>query len=191
MHNSNRPTHPTSKDYGSFYNNYTKPKPAPPRTTLPNGPHPSRPPSNTSKSTPPIIGMPNLGNTCYLNSILLMLSNMSAFHKITSTPTIEGIVTARKKMLAHQIYHKNSTPFQVTIYVQKIIGALGAGNSSALKENINGVRQYLNTPEYANNSQHDAQEFLKKLLFAIHGEINLVSVPTSFHENRSQIFLKD
>ena len=40
-----------------------------------------------------------------------------------------------------------------------LIQGLKKKDQSRIKEMINGIRKNLNTPEFSNNDEHDAQEF--------------------------------
>lgn len=134
------------------------------------------------------IGLHNQGNTCYLNSVMQLLANLTNFTKIVTDETISMV---KQKQTAGKFYAgSRNLDLPITSGVAQLLRGLKTDDSNQDKY-VNVIRKELNNPEYANCEQHDAQEFLKCLLYAIHIEINLVLVPTSFHENKRDITEKN
>lgn len=101
-----------------------------------------------------ICGLENLGNTCYMNSIIQCLSNLPIFKSIllTSThkPVSDDSVTSKLAALLNKMW------FNTKIYITPI----------EFKKSIEK-----NFAAFNNYRQHDSQEFLTFILDKIHMEL--------------------
>ncbi|KPI90127.1 putative ubiquitin hydrolase putative cysteine peptidase Clan CA family C19 [Leptomonas seymouri] len=105
-----------------------------------------------------VCGLTNVGNTCYMNSALQCLSNLSAF---------------RTQLLTLPISH--FTQATITPTLIKLLSSMWSGQHSfaetrELKDQI-GMR----VKRFAGHQQQDASEFIEVLLDHMGEEINLVS----------------
>lgn len=110
------------------------------------------------------IGLPNIGNTCYINSIIQALLHIPEMKKelsertSSSTESVTFILAQIFEELTELRYEK----------LAKLVGKLQA--------NLCGG--FFNTKE-----QQDAQEFLKMLLSALQNENNRVKKPSVFKQS--------
>lgn len=119
-------------------------------------------------SGPGYTGLQNLGNTCYMNSVMQVLFTLPAFVKEYVEPA---------DVIFNQVsYERPESNFQ--LQMAKLGTSLWSGEySSADEENETGVRPVMfknligkGHPEFAGKGQQDAQEFYLHLLNIISKE---------------------
>uniref|UniRef100_A0A914ZK85 ubiquitinyl hydrolase 1 n=1 Tax=Parascaris univalens TaxID=6257 RepID=A0A914ZK85_PARUN len=130
---------------------------------------------NADGSTPCLQGISNLGNTCYINSVLQCLS--------ASSPLADYFISDK---FLKDLHEKNNTQLEnsqqygtgglLTLAFADLIKSLWSNdiNERIAREFYEVVRQFNN--EYATFRQQDAQEFLVWLLDKIHEDLNTAIV---------------
>lgn len=184
QHYNNRVIKTSNQEYGNFTGTTRNLKPN--ISTVQNKPYYSKYHPEQGAEFVDEIGLPNLGQTCYLNSVFQILNRLNY---------VRSILTVKRITAHHNERQKNKMGYQggveISLYSHNILKYLRDADKENLKEDINGIRKTLNAPEFANNNEHDSQEFLKRLQYAISSDLNEVKVATSFHENRKDIGEKD
>jgi ubiquitin carboxyl-terminal hydrolase 2 len=111
------------------------------------------------------LGLPNLGNTCYLNSVLQCVLRLRSFieelwrEQTAPTPRRAPVVEATVQLA------QESSPSQRRTIVSSIKSLMGKRNS-----------------EFASYDQADAHELLRTFLFALHEELNRRTHPVAYEE---------
>ncbi|XP_041668339.1 ubiquitin carboxyl-terminal hydrolase 2a isoform X1 [Cheilinus undulatus] len=122
--------------------------------------------SMNSKSAQGLVGLKNLGNTCFMNSILQCLSNTQSL----------------RDYCLHNSHRRdlNNNSRTNTALMQefaKLIQTMWTSSSSEAvspSEFRTQIQRY--APRFVRYSQQDAQEFLRFLLDGLHNEVNRVTV---------------
>uniref|UniRef100_A0A1B6KJG7 ubiquitinyl hydrolase 1 n=1 Tax=Graphocephala atropunctata TaxID=36148 RepID=A0A1B6KJG7_9HEMI len=110
-----------------------------------------------------LAGLHNIGNTCFLNSIIQCLSN--------TKPLLEYIL---RQEYINEI--RNSARCLLIKRFADLIINLWTDNKSALNTSSLKSAVALYAPRFSGFGQQDAQEFLRYLLQGLHEEINRVPV---------------
>jgi len=118
-----------------------------------------------------LTGLRNLGNTCYMNSILQCLSNFT----LLSNFFIE------KKYAGH-INEKSQTRGEIAIEFSEVVGALWSGQYKSIapadfKKAIGKFKE-----SFRSNDQQDAHELLVYLMEWLHNDINEVKIKVKKRE---------
>ncbi|KAI4476401.1 hypothetical protein M0804_013611 [Polistes exclamans] len=118
-------------------------------------------------------GLRNIGNTCFMNSVIQCLSNTRPLleyvmneHYIadinTTTSSMKGALIKAFSQVIHELWQ---------------VDCDHAVNTTALKSQIQRF-----TPRFMGYSQQDAQEFLRYLLEGLHEDVNRVTIkPQPIH----------
>jgi ubiquitin carboxyl-terminal hydrolase 8 len=135
--------------------------------------------SNEDKSiTRGLSGLNNIGNTCYMNSVLQSLSSTNLlcyyFRKgLFKTHLYEGIIKNSKKKSDKEISKKkikNKFKSSITYRLYQVLKIMWSINCELKPEKFKlSVDKLL--PKFRGLMQHDAQEFLTFLLDQLHEEI--------------------
>ncbi|XP_059873121.1 ubiquitin carboxyl-terminal hydrolase 2 isoform X1 [Delphinus delphis] len=136
----------------------------------------SSPGRNTmnSKSTQGLAGLRNLGNTCFMNSILQCLSN-----------TRELRDYCLQRLYLRDLGHSSSAHTALMEEFAKLIQTIWTSSPNDVvspSEFKTQIQRY--APRFVGYNQQDAQEFLRFLLDGLHNEVNRVTArPRSNPEN--------
>uniref|UniRef100_A0A8D8SW01 ubiquitinyl hydrolase 1 n=1 Tax=Cacopsylla melanoneura TaxID=428564 RepID=A0A8D8SW01_9HEMI len=126
-----------------------------------------------------LCGIYNLGNTCYINSILQCLSNVPAFRDILLGEE-------------YTVHHQSRTQGQLVEALAGFMTSMWSINSlSGTVLNPKNIRTALqvHTRKFDGAQQQDAQEFLLYLLAAISEETKLNNQSKSLDPNEDHILL--
>ncbi|KAM6173153.1 ubiquitin carboxyl-terminal hydrolase 2 isoform 1-T1 [Erethizon dorsatum] len=130
--------------------------------------------TTNSKSTQGLAGLRNLGNTCFMNSILQCLSN-----------TRELRDYCLQRLYMRDLSHTSSAHTALMEEFAKLIQTMWTSCPSDVvspSEFKTQIQRY--APRFVGYNQQDAQEFLRFLLDGLHNEVNRVTVkPKSNAEN--------
>uniref|UniRef100_A0A8C7J686 Ubiquitin carboxyl-terminal hydrolase n=1 Tax=Oncorhynchus kisutch TaxID=8019 RepID=A0A8C7J686_ONCKI len=120
-----------------------------------------------SKSTQGLVGLRNLGNTCFMNSILQCLSNTHNLRDYCLHNSHRRDLNKNSRTNTGALMEEFAKLLQ-TMWTSSSSEAVGP---SEFKTQI---QRY--APRFVGYSQQDAQEFLRFLLDGLHNEVNRVTV---------------
>ncbi|XP_051717468.1 ubiquitin carboxyl-terminal hydrolase 2a isoform X2 [Ctenopharyngodon idella] len=119
-----------------------------------------------SKSAQGLVGLRNLGNTCFMNSILQCLSNTQSLRDYC-------LHNSHRR----DLNNKSRTNTALMEEFAKLIQTMWTSSSSEAvspSEFKTQIQRY--APRFVGYNQQDAQEFLRFLLDGLHNEVNRVTV---------------
>uniref|UniRef100_A0A8D1UV34 Ubiquitin carboxyl-terminal hydrolase 2 n=1 Tax=Sus scrofa TaxID=9823 RepID=A0A8D1UV34_PIG len=119
-----------------------------------------------SKSAQGLAGLRNLGNTCFMNSILQCLSN-----------TRELRDYCLQRLYMRDLSHSSSAHTALMEEFAKLIQTIWTSSPNDVvspSEFKTQIQRY--APRFVGYNQQDAQEFLRFLLDGLHNEVNRVTV---------------
>uniref|UniRef100_A0A7N4P5M8 Ubiquitin carboxyl-terminal hydrolase 2 n=1 Tax=Sarcophilus harrisii TaxID=9305 RepID=A0A7N4P5M8_SARHA len=130
--------------------------------------------AKTSKSTQGLAGLRNLGNTCFMNSILQCLSN---------TRELRDYCLQRLYLRdLNSSSHAHTALMEEFAKLIQTIWTSSANDVVSPSEFKTQIQRF--APRFVGYNQQDAQEFLRFLLDGLHNEVNRVTVrPKSNPEN--------
>nr|XP_010979630.2 ubiquitin carboxyl-terminal hydrolase 2 isoform X5 [Camelus dromedarius] len=130
--------------------------------------------AKNSKSAQGLAGLRNLGNTCFMNSILQCLSN-----------TRELRDYCLQRLYVRELSHSSSAHTALMEEFAKLIQTIWTSSPNDVvspSEFKTQIQRY--APRFVGYNQQDAQEFLRFLLDGLHNEVNRVTArPKSNPEN--------
>ncbi|KAM5226865.1 ubiquitin carboxyl-terminal hydrolase 2 isoform 3-T9 [Hipposideros larvatus] len=130
--------------------------------------------AKNSKSAQGLAGLRNLGNTCFMNSILQCLSN-----------TRELRDYCLQRLYMRDFSHSSNAHTALMEEFAKLIQTIWTSSPNDVvspSEFKTQIQRY--APRFVGYNQQDAQEFLRFLLDGLHNEVNRVTVrPKSNPEN--------
>ncbi|XP_076631867.1 uncharacterized protein LOC143346988 isoform X3 [Colletes latitarsis] len=125
-------------------------------------------------------GLRNIGNTCFMNSVIQCLSNTRPLLEYllneqyladinTTTSSMKGALIKAFSQVIHELWE---------------VGGDHVVNTTALKSQIQRF-----APRFMGYSQQDAQEFLRYLLEGLHEDVNRVTVkPQPIHTDIPEMY---
>nr|XP_057935909.1 ubiquitin carboxyl-terminal hydrolase 2a isoform X2 [Doryrhamphus excisus] len=122
--------------------------------------------STNSKSAQGLVGLKNLGNTCFMNSILQCLSNTHSLRDYC-------LHNSHRR----DLNNNSRTNTALMEEFAKLIQTMWSSTSSEAvspSEFKTQIQRY--APRFVGYNQQDAQEFLRFLLDGLHNEVNRVTV---------------
>ncbi|XP_023661095.1 ubiquitin carboxyl-terminal hydrolase 2 isoform X1 [Paramormyrops kingsleyae] len=129
------------------------------------------PDSMNSKSAQGLVGLRNLGNTCFMNSILQCLSNTRDLRDYCLHSSHRRDLNNNSR--AHTALMEEFAKLIQTLWTSS---ASEAVSPSEFKTQI---QKY--APRFVGYNQQDAQEFLRFLLDGLHNEVNRIAVRPRAH----------
>lgn len=132
------------------------------------------------KSMRRVVGLRNLGNTCFMNSVLQSLSNIQEFScYFNAMPSLE---TGKHKQKAYhsRSMKENLDDVFVVEELRKVLLNLsqgGDGSKGAISPECLFLVIWKVVPQFRGHRQHDAHEFLRYMLDRLHTELQQVSFP--------------
>ncbi|KAJ4935138.1 hypothetical protein JOQ06_016674, partial [Pogonophryne albipinna] len=122
--------------------------------------------STNSKSAQGLVGLKNLGNTCFMNSILQCLSNTHSLRDYC-------LHNSHRR----DLNNNSRTNTALMEEFAKLLQTMWTSSSSEAvspSEFKTQIQRY--APRFVGYNQQDAQEFLRFLLDGLHNEVNRVTV---------------
>ncbi|XP_050077231.1 ubiquitin carboxyl-terminal hydrolase 3-like [Anopheles maculipalpis] len=139
------------------------------------------------KSMRRVVGLRNLGNTCFMNSVLQSLSNIQEFSCYFNTmPALE----MKHKQKAYHSRSMKETMDDVFVVeeLRKVLLNLsqgGDGSKGAISPECLFLVIWKVVPQFRGHRQHDAHEFLRYMLDRLHTELQQVSFPVELNSVKS------
>lgn len=130
------------------------------------------------KSLRKVVGLRNLGNTCFMNSVLQSLSNIQEFScYFSSLPSLES--KNQKRVYHSRSLKENMADANVVEELRKILRNLsdGGDGSKAISPECLFLVIWKVVPQFRGHRQHDAHEFLRYMLDRLHTEFQHLTVP--------------
>lgn len=120
-----------------------------------------------------VVGLRNLGNTCFMNAVLQSLSNIQEFSCYFSTlPCLEGKNNGRR--VYHSRSYKEVQDVVMAEELRKVLINLntgGCGNKGAISPECLFLVIWKVVPRFRGYQQQDAHEFLRYMLDRLHTEL--------------------
>uniref|UniRef100_A0ABM0M5K7 ubiquitinyl hydrolase 1 n=1 Tax=Saccoglossus kowalevskii TaxID=10224 RepID=A0ABM0M5K7_SACKO len=130
--------------------------------------------SYTSLSNDGLVGLRNLGNTCFMNSILQCLSNTRLLKDYCS-----------KEDYIDDLNKSSSMKGQLMTAFAELIQSLWMKNADTVNPSAFKHQIQKFAPRFVGYSQQDSQEFLRFLLEGLHDDINKVLRKPRYNEEIS------
>ncbi|KAK0181457.1 hypothetical protein PV327_003743 [Microctonus hyperodae] len=135
-----------------------------------------------------VVGLRNLGNTCFMNVVLQSFNNISHFCEyLTQMPSLEGIAfdeppTHRGRIVAPGRAKELSDALLAEELRKVLLGlSLGSSNGQAISPECLFLVIWKVVPRFRGYQQQDAHEFLTYMLDRLHTEL-LQLLPRLGHE---------
>ncbi|XP_040901664.1 ubiquitin carboxyl-terminal hydrolase 2a isoform X1 [Toxotes jaculatrix] len=122
--------------------------------------------STNSKSAQGLVGLKNLGNTCFMNSILQCLSNTHSLRDYC-------LHNSHRRDLNNNS-RTNTALMEEFVKLIQTMWTSSSSEAVSPSEFKTQIQRY--APRFVGYNQQDAQEFLRFLLDGLHNEVNRVTV---------------
>ncbi|XP_053694384.1 ubiquitin carboxyl-terminal hydrolase 3-like [Sabethes cyaneus] len=136
--------------------------------------------NNKRKSMRRVVGLRNLGNTCFMNSVLQSLSNIQEFScYFNAMPSLETSKHKQKSYHSRSMKENLDDVFVVE-ELRKVLLNLsqgGDGSKGAISPECLFLVIWKVVPQFRGHRQHDAHEFLRYMLDRLHTELQQVTIP--------------
>jgi len=118
------------------------------------------------------LGLKNLGNTCFMNSVVQSLSNIEEFcNVLTSLPSLDAQIKSSKDVKKN-VDRRISDGVIVTDELKKVLMALKqSDDKSAISPDSLFQAIWKVVPRFRGYQQQDAHEFLRYMLDRLHTEL--------------------
>lgn len=129
------------------------------------------------KAAKRVVGLRNLGNTCFMNSVLQSLSNIQEFSGYFNT--LPALETKQKRGYHSRSMKENLDDIFMVEELRKVLLNLSQGGDGNTKGAISPECLFhviwRVVPQFRGHRQHDAHEFLRYMLDRLHTELQQVS----------------
>lgn len=132
---------------------------------------------NNANKKNKVVGLRNLGNTCFMNSVLQSLSNIQEFSCYFNTlPSLE--TKQRQRVYHSRSLKENCDDANVVEELRKVLLNLSQGGdgTKAISPECLFLVIWKVVPQFRGHRQHDAHEFLRYMLDRLHTELQHVPV---------------
>ncbi|XP_048838096.1 ubiquitin carboxyl-terminal hydrolase 2-like isoform X2 [Brienomyrus brachyistius] len=127
--------------------------------------------AKNSKSAQGLVGLKNLGNTCFMNSILQCLSNTQSLCDYCRNNSYRRELNSNSR--------GNGTLMEEFARLIQRLWTSSGGDAVSPSEFKTQIQKY--APRFVGYNQQDAQEFLRFLLDGLHNEVNRVTARPRGH----------
>lgn len=134
-----------------------------------------------------VVGLRNLGNTCFMNSVLQSLSNIEEFSCYFNT--LPALETKQKRAYHSRSMKENLDDVFVVEELRKVLHSLskgGDGHKGAISPECLFLVIWKVVPQFRGHRQHDAHEFLRYMLDRLHTELQQVSTIQELNTTNSK-----
>lgn len=141
------------------------------------------------KALKKVVGLRNLGNTCFMNSVLQSLSNIQEFScYFNALPSLVETSSKQKRVYHSRSLKENLDDVNVVEELRKVLLNLSQGGdgSKAISPECLFLVIWKVVPQFRGHRQHDAHEFLRYMLDRLHTELQLVPAPQQQQQQLQQ-----
>ncbi|XP_055902800.1 ubiquitin carboxyl-terminal hydrolase 3-like isoform X2 [Eupeodes corollae] len=132
------------------------------------------------KSLRKVVGLRNLGNTCFMNSVLQSLSNIKEFScYFNALPCLEPSGKQKQqRVYCSRSLKESMSDANVVEELRKVLLNLSKGGdgSKAISPECLFLVIWKVVPQFRGHRQHDAHEFLRYMLDRLHTELQHLSI---------------
>lgn len=127
-----------------------------------------------------MVGLRNLGNTCFMNSVLQSLSNIQEFScYFSALPSLDTSKQQKRVYHSRSLKENCNNDANVVEELRKILTNLshGGDGSKAISPECLFLVIWKVVPQFRGHRQHDAHEFLRYMLDRLHTELQNLVIP--------------
>nr|CAD7424199.1 unnamed protein product [Timema monikensis] len=121
-----------------------------------------------------VVGLRNLGNTCFMNAVLQSLSNIQEFcHYIKQLPSLEnsGVGVNGRRIYHSRSYREMNEALMAEELRKVLINLSQGGSKGAISPESLFLVIWKVVPRFRGYQQQDAHEFLRYMLDRLHTEL--------------------